>query len=509
MTQEISRKSFFKLGAGLAALTAAGVARAAPAHPKPRAAVAIPTKAVKTLIKTVDVLTMEVGNREYHGVDVMLSGGKIAAIGKGLPAGDAKVVDGTGKILMPGFIDGFRHNWQQLNNGLILKTNQSYKSYYTGFNGKVSAAMTPEDFHLAEYLGCVEAIDNGFTSMIDFSQSLRTPEIARAAIQGAKASGIGGFYAYTPPAAGRGKLAGAAEWKFAAELRDTYFTGPEGMQWGVGMGEPWGHSFEDARAYFGGARSTKPGIICMHAGSYGSGGGANGFRDANQARPPGTVREVKDFVEAGMLGPDLHMSHGTALTMEELKLMAAHGVTTSSAVLVEYSYGLTESSNHARARAAGCAASFGFDAPVESTRDTFEMARRGFVCLFHDEETIKIADTYQSDDTLAFMTREGHKSARLDGVSGTVTVGKRADLLLIDTGRFGFPPAGIGTMADRVLNFACYHDIDSVWVSGIQRKSGGQMIGIDWTSLKTQATAATERLYTAVGRPVLGLMKTT
>jgi cytosine/adenosine deaminase-related metal-dependent hydrolase len=506
MTNEISRKSFLQLGMGLAAAAGAVAAPiAATAQPAPAP---MPKTPVRTLIKGVDVLTMEVGNKEYHGVDVMIGGdGKIAAIGKGLPAGDALVIEAAGMILMPGFLDGFRHNWQQLNNGLILKTNQSYKSYYTGFNGKVSQAMTPEDYYLAEYLGCIEAIDNGFTSMVDFSQSLRTPEIADAAIRGAKASGIGGFYAYTPFTQ-RGMLPGPADYKLAEALRDKHFTGSDGMQWGMGMNEPWGRTFAEAKAYFAGARATKPGILCMHAGSYGSGGGANGFAGNNAPRPPGTVREVKDFVEAGMLGPDLHMSHGTALTMDELKLMAAHGVTTSSAVLVEYSYGLDESSNHARARAAGCAASFGFDAPVESTRDTFEMARRAFVCLFHDAETIKIADTYQSDDTLAFLTREGHRSARLGDVAGTVTVGKRADLLLLRTDRFGFPDAGIGTMADRVLNFACAHDIDSVWVQGVARKRDGKMVGVDWKSLKRQATAATERLYAAVGSPVLGLMKT-
>ncbi len=508
MTSEISRKSFFKLGAGLAAVAASGAAKAA-VSPKPKAAVVVPTKPVKTLIRNVDVLTMEDSNKEYHGVDVMLSGGKIAAIAKALSAGDAKVVDGTGKILMPGFIDGFRHNWQQLGNGRILKTNQSYLDYYTGFTGKLGAAMTPEDSHLAEYAGCVEAIDNGFTSMVNFATGSGDHAKIEMAIKGAKASGIGGYYAMAHGRPGRGKVPTAADFVFAQQMRDTYFTGPEGPQFGLGMGSPWGAPIADVKAYFAAARALKPGIMCMHHHSYGSGGGKPGGQTKEPPLPEGTLRVVADFESAGMLGPDLHVSHGTELTDAELKLFAKYGVGTSSATLVEYTYAPDQASTLARARAMGCAASMGFDAPIESTRDTFEMARRTFVGLFHLPEDNKIANTYQSDDTLAFLTREGHKSAQLGAVSGTVTVGKRADLLLIDTDRFGFPPAGVGTLADRVLNYASREDIDSVWVAGVQRKSGGKMIGIDWKSLKAKTTEAGARLYAAIGSPKLGLDKTT
>src|ERR1051326_1622630 len=41
--------------------------------------------------------------------DVMIQHGKITDIGPNLPAGNAKVVDGAGKTLMPGLIDGHVH----------------------------------------------------------------------------------------------------------------------------------------------------------------------------------------------------------------------------------------------------------------------------------------------------------------------------------------------------------------------------------------------------------------
>src|SRR3954470_3057048 len=57
-----------------------------------------------TLIKNATVLTVSHGT--LPATDVLLRGGKITAVGQNLnaPAG-ARVVDGTGKFVLPGIID--------------------------------------------------------------------------------------------------------------------------------------------------------------------------------------------------------------------------------------------------------------------------------------------------------------------------------------------------------------------------------------------------------------------
>ena len=42
-------------------------------------------------------------------LDVLLEGERIAAVGENLSSGDARIVDCTGKLLFPGFIDGHTH----------------------------------------------------------------------------------------------------------------------------------------------------------------------------------------------------------------------------------------------------------------------------------------------------------------------------------------------------------------------------------------------------------------
>src|SRR3989442_14736596 len=63
----------------------------------------------ETLIRNATVLTITHGT--LHNADVLIRRGKIAAIGKNLKASaDAKVIDATGKYVMPGIIDCHSHS---------------------------------------------------------------------------------------------------------------------------------------------------------------------------------------------------------------------------------------------------------------------------------------------------------------------------------------------------------------------------------------------------------------
>jgi cytosine/adenosine deaminase-related metal-dependent hydrolase len=147
---------------------------------------------------------------------------------------------------------------------------------------------------------------------------------------------------------------------------------------------------------------------------------------------------------------------------------------------------------HGRARAAGVAVGIGIDVNLVLTQDYFEHARAAFWNLYLSPEGTEIAKAYKSEDTLDFVTALGARAMRLGGVTGTISVGKRADLVLLRTDRIGF--AMLGSLADRVLNFASHADVDSVWVAGQARKRNGQMIGVDWAKLKSQVAAAQKRI---------------
>ena len=65
---------------------------------------------MKTLIRNANVLTLDAEDRESARADILIDGGKIAAIGTNLPGDDATVIDARGQLAMLGLINGRFHS---------------------------------------------------------------------------------------------------------------------------------------------------------------------------------------------------------------------------------------------------------------------------------------------------------------------------------------------------------------------------------------------------------------
>jgi imidazolonepropionase-like amidohydrolase len=78
--------------------------------------------APETLIRNATVLTVTRGT--LQNTDVLLRNGKIAAVGKNLNASaNARIIDGTGKYVMPGIIDCHSHSMlDTINEGTLSVT---------------------------------------------------------------------------------------------------------------------------------------------------------------------------------------------------------------------------------------------------------------------------------------------------------------------------------------------------------------------------------------------------
>src|ERR1041385_4546642 len=80
------------------------------------------SRAPETLIRNATVLTVTHGT--LQNTDVLLRNGKIAAIGKNLNASaNARIIDATGKYVLPGIIDCHSHSMlDTINEGTLAVT---------------------------------------------------------------------------------------------------------------------------------------------------------------------------------------------------------------------------------------------------------------------------------------------------------------------------------------------------------------------------------------------------
>ena len=66
------------------------------------------------LIRNAYVLTMDAGVGDIAGGDVHVRAGAIAAVGRGLTAPGAEIIDGAGMLVLPGFVETHWHVWTTL-----------------------------------------------------------------------------------------------------------------------------------------------------------------------------------------------------------------------------------------------------------------------------------------------------------------------------------------------------------------------------------------------------------
>lgn len=98
-------------------------------------------KGLVMLIRHATVLSMdpEVGDLRYG--DVLVQGDRIAAIGPDLGnVAATEVLEATGCIVVPGFVDTHRHMWEAALRGLAAR--DTLDSYFQRMLQRVGPAMT-------------------------------------------------------------------------------------------------------------------------------------------------------------------------------------------------------------------------------------------------------------------------------------------------------------------------------------------------------------------------------
>src|SRR3989475_1814602 len=139
------------------------------------------------------VMSMDPAVGDFAPGDVLVEGTKILAVGPNLkPGHGAGVIDATGRIVMPGFIDTHHHQFETalrsfLANGILINDGSGSPSanptYYEFILLKLAPVYRPEDVYINELFGGLAQLDDGVTTVHDISQIHHSPEHSDAAIQ--------------------------------------------------------------------------------------------------------------------------------------------------------------------------------------------------------------------------------------------------------------------------------------------------------------------------------------
>lgn len=438
---------------GLAAATALpALAAAAPADPAG-------TGNHRILIKGGHVISLDNAVGDLPNGDVLIEGGRIAAIGADLAADDAEIIDAGSKLVLPGLIDTHRHTWETVTRSLISEGDLAV--YLKLFFQTLGPRYRPQDVYIGNLLGALGALSSGITTLLDWSHCMNSPAHADAAIAGLRDSGIRGVLAYgasrSPGADPAAAFARRAE--DVRRVQRQYFGGEEQLLTLAIAGDD---ASDDAKA--SDIRLARE----------------LGVRTTVHVIRAGTIKALDAL---GVLGPDLTCVHGvgTEASDEELQLLADHGgtVSTSSATEMMSGHGFPSAQRFLRH---GLRPSLSIDNETRVPSDLF-LQMRALIIADHQLETERVRreggrpSLIPVRDVLEFATLEGARATGLDRRTGTLSVGKRADVIVVDLDDITLIPA-TDPLATFVLR-AQPANVSWVVVDGTVKKRAGRLVGID------------------------------
>jgi len=441
-------------------------------------ATATATGAPDIVIRDAYVMTMDAAIGDLPRGDVHVRGEAIVAVEPRIDAAawpsGARIIDGSGMILMPGLIDAHTHLWSSQMRGHFACTPE--RTYFRTRN-RLADGYTAQDMYAGTRLGAAEALHSGITTVIDFCHNNRNRDFAEQSIRALTETGIRACFQYG--ASTISQPTDAIDLDHLAWLAGNWraVVGDAPVSLGLGWRGPLGivtiterqprPDWSVARRELEVAR-------------------AHGLPVAIHVSGVTAQRQFAALLAAGVLGPDIQLIHMTAPSPRELAAVAESGAAVALTPLTELrvGYGVTRLGDFLEA---GVRLGLGIDSnSLAGSANLFAVMK-----LFQLIEAGCKQDELAIDARrlIALATIEGARSLGLDGLIGSITPGKKADLILLDAGAWN-----MGLFADDpahlIVEAAGPANVDTVIVNGRVLKAGGRLTGLDRAEVMAAARAS-------------------
>jgi cytosine/adenosine deaminase-related metal-dependent hydrolase len=454
----------------LAGTTALGAAALLPQHASAQGASSTTLPARKEfVVRGAHVLTMDEALGDFATGDVHVRDGAIVAVGANVTAPGAETIDGKGMICMPGFVDTHWHHWTTFLRS-VMRADDPKRTYFP-VTAALAVHYTPEDSYRAVRLGLAEALSAGITTTHNWAHNVRSPAHADAEVQAMRDSGLRGRFTYGPAQ----RMPNTQPIDFADMARLKRAIGADPMlTLGVNSRNIDGNNTsrgaidaEMAKKEWGAARELGLPITLHTSGS----------------------ASIQLLNNANLLGPDVQLVHPLNTNAADWEVLAKHGVHYSVAPLGEA--GRSGEMQFPELLQAGVKVSISIDNVTAERCDCF-------ACM-HMMQTINRHRTggkikITTKQLVRMATLGGAEDLGFDKVTGSLTPGKRADLILVRTR--GLNMRGMGDPYDALVQLAQPSDVDTVVADGRVLLRNREFTALDYDKLEADGDQSLAALKT-------------
>ncbi|MBI2227636.1 MAG: amidohydrolase [Deltaproteobacteria bacterium] len=408
-------------------------------------------------IQNATIVPMTEERQSFAGY-VRVRDGVITEVGSGAPRdstnGD-QLIDGSGCVLLPGLVNAHTHLYQVLLRAVWedLELMPWLRRIYG-----CARALRPEHFYTGSLLGCVEAIRGGVTTLCEHNFLNPSPDCAFETVRAIQDSGLRAVFARTimdtgeivpdcvkekPDAAFRHIESLLAKHMSGADL--TFMTGPNTPPINTTpelLKEI--RRFADGKtigisAHVAESRSV---VECVR----------------QQHGKAGVVELLHQF---GLAAPNSIFAHSVHVSKDEIALLKQTGTSVSHNPVSNMMLGDGVAPVVEMLRQ-GVNVALGTDGAASNhSQDLFDTMKAASLLQKVHHQDAGIIEPYA---VLRMATAGGAKALGLSSVCGTIEVGKRADLILVNLDTVHNQP--INDIFSQIVHCAKASDVQTVIVNG-------------------------------------------
>jgi cytosine/adenosine deaminase-related metal-dependent hydrolase len=408
------------------------------------------TERSELLIRNGYVLTMDAAAGDIAGGDVHIRGGAIAAVGRGLSAPGAEIIDGTGMLVLPGFVETHWHIWTALLRSLA---GDRQEHGYFPTSRTVGTFYTADDMYAAGRLAAAEAINAGVTFVHDWCHNVRDPDYAEAGLRALAETGIRARFSYGSPTAASNDA--TIDLRDLRRLSERWRDHANGGLLTLGLAWRGAASAATMQDYELAKQLGLP--ISVHANNFESSAGG-----------------IQQLADRGLLAPGMQVIHAVWCTPEEIRALADNGVNVSVSPYSELRIGFGMPIV-GKLVAAGVTVGLSVDTTTLSgNADMFAIMK-----AIQNIENGRAKNEFEitARRVLELATIDGARSMGIGDRVGSLTAGKRADVIMVDTRALNL--AVLTEPAHLLVEAAQPANVDTVMIDGRIVKRGGRLTSLD------------------------------
>ena len=365
-----------------------------------------------------------------------------------------KVIDATGKILLPGLINTHTHLSMTLFRGLA--DDLSLDSWLNDHIWPMEANLNGDYCYIGALLGAVELIKSGTTTFSDMYFYME--DVARAVDE----AGIRAVLSY-------GMIDFGDEEKRENEIKENPYTASEELLIKVR---------ELADKYGMG--------IHIHV--------SETQKEINDVSEEKGLRPFEYLDKIGLLGPDVVAAHSVWLSDEEIEIIRKNDVKVSHNPCsnMKLASGIAPVS---KLLENDICVSIGTDgASSNNNLDLIEELKTA--SLLQKVSTLD-PKVLNSDEAIAMGTIKGAEALGLDSEIGSIEVGKKADIILIDTNSANMVPDS-SSLSSNIIYSANGSNVDTTICNGKVLMENKKLTVLDEDEIYAKAKQAIKELKEAI-----------